>query len=200
MRLTEAGFAPDEQWVVGPGGCLGNREGSGVGEPVRGADDEGVKGVAPIQAGAAGGFRVSGLWSLGEVGRPVLMRAGESLAVFVNLVDIGQRFVGHQAVIGFVTGQGGDTDAELDLLAEPTAQRLGDLGTQVSFDFVLDEAAGHRQQSEPFDDRQRLYKVQPGSLLRCQGRDVRFAVGYGSVWGDLAVEFGDDRIPDRRET
>ena len=33
--LAEAGFAPDEQRVVGPRGCLSNRERRGVSEPVR---------------------------------------------------------------------------------------------------------------------------------------------------------------------
>ena len=169
-------------------------------ESIRGADDEGVKGVAAVQAGATGSFRVGGLRTFGEVSRPVLVDAGERFAVFVNLVGVGERLVEHQGVLGFVGSQWSDTDAEFDLLAEPTAEGLGDLSAQVTFDLVLHEAARYRQQSKSFDNRQRLYEVQPSSLLRSQRRAVGLTVAGEAVAGELAVELGDDRIPDRRET
>ena len=50
VGLAEPGLAPDEQRVVGARRRLGDGEGGGVGEPVRGADDEGVEGVAPVEA------------------------------------------------------------------------------------------------------------------------------------------------------
>ena len=50
VGLAEAGLAPDEERVVGAGGRLGDRQGGGMGEPVGGADDEGVEGVAPVEA------------------------------------------------------------------------------------------------------------------------------------------------------
>ena len=114
------------------------------------------------------------------------MCAGQRLAVFVDLVEVGEWFVepGAGAVLGFVGGQRRDTHAEFDLLAEPTAQRLGDLGAQVTFDLVLHEAARHRQQSKTFDDRQWLHEVQPSSLLRSQRGDVRFTVEGGAVGGE----------------
>ena len=50
VGLAEAGLTPDEQRVVGAGGRLGNREAGGVSEPIGCADDEGVEGVAPVEA------------------------------------------------------------------------------------------------------------------------------------------------------
>ena len=49
MGLPEAGGAVDEERVVGTGGRLGDRQGRGVGEAVRGADHELVEGVAGIE-------------------------------------------------------------------------------------------------------------------------------------------------------
>ena len=43
--LAEAGVSVDEERVVVAAGLLGHGEGRGVGEPVRGADDEIVEGV-----------------------------------------------------------------------------------------------------------------------------------------------------------
>ena len=130
------------------------------------------------------------------------MCAGEGLAVFVDLVEVVECFVerGVGAIVGFLGGQRGDAHAEFDLLAEPAAERVGDLGAQVPFDFVLHETARHRKQGETFDDRQRLHQVEPCALLRCQWRNIRFTVEGGAVCGELAVEFRDDRAPDRRET
>ena len=89
--------------------------------------------------------------------------------------------------------------AEFDRLAEPAAERLGDLGAQVTFDLVLHKAAGHRQQSKPLDDLQGLDKVQPCALLGCERSHILLTVIAGGVCSGLTVEFGDDRIPDRRE-
>src|SRR4029078_6988 len=72
VRLTESGFSPDEKWVVSPGGCFGDGEGGGGGEPVGRAACEGVEGVAPVEAD---GLRVIARdlsWPAGEVGRPTL--------------------------------------------------------------------------------------------------------------------------------
>ena len=49
MGLPEAGGAIDEEGVVGAGGRLGDRQGGGVGETVRGADHELVEGVPGIE-------------------------------------------------------------------------------------------------------------------------------------------------------
>ena len=54
VGLAEPGLAPDEQRVVGAGRRLGDGERGGVGEPVGGADDEGVEGVAPVEADVVG--------------------------------------------------------------------------------------------------------------------------------------------------
>ena len=88
VRLAQSGLAPDEQGVVGPRRRLGNRQSRGVSEPIRGTDDEGVKCVAPVEAGA-GGVRRGAVGPFGEVGRPVLVCAGEGFAVFIDLVDVG---------------------------------------------------------------------------------------------------------------
>jgi hypothetical protein len=85
-------------------------------------------------------------------------------------------------------------------LSEPAAERFGDLGAEVTFDLVLHEAARHGEKGKAFDDRQRLYEVQPCALLRCQRCNIRFTVEGGAIGGEFAVEFGDDRAPDRRET
>ena len=57
VGLAQAGAPVDEQGVVGAGGRLRHGDGGGVGEPVGGAGDVGVKGVARVEAGAvaAGG-------------------------------------------------------------------------------------------------------------------------------------------------
>src|SRR5262249_16090656 len=52
VSLAEAGFAPNEQGVVGPRWGFGDRERSGVSKPIRGADDEGVECVALVQVDA----------------------------------------------------------------------------------------------------------------------------------------------------
>ena len=51
VGLAQAGVAVDEQRVVGLGRRLGDRDGGGVGEPVAGADDEGVEGVLRVEPG-----------------------------------------------------------------------------------------------------------------------------------------------------
>ena len=50
VGLAEAGLAPDEQRVVGARRRFGDGEAGGVGEAVGRADDEGVEGVAPVEA------------------------------------------------------------------------------------------------------------------------------------------------------
>jgi len=53
VRLAEPDTAVHEQRVVGAPRCLGDGARGGVGELVRGADDEGVEGVALVQTGDA---------------------------------------------------------------------------------------------------------------------------------------------------
>ncbi len=52
--FAQSGLAPDEKWVVGTGGCLGDRQSGRVRESVGGSDDEGVERVAAVEAGTAG--------------------------------------------------------------------------------------------------------------------------------------------------
>ena len=104
MGFAETGLAPDEQRVVGAGGGFSNRERGCVREPIRSADDKSVEGVAPIQAGAAGGLRVAAVGTLGEVVGPVLMRAVEDLEVFLDVICFGGPVFGRctGAVVGFI--------------------------------------------------------------------------------------------------
>ena len=53
MRLAEPHAAVDEQRVVGLDGRLGDRQARGLGELVRGADDERVEAVARVEVRAA---------------------------------------------------------------------------------------------------------------------------------------------------
>ncbi len=155
-------------------------------EPVRRTDDESVEGVAPIQAQAGGRIGSGVARPLAEIRGPILVRAGQGFAVVVDLVEFVER--GGSAVLGFLGDYRRDAHTEFDRLSEPTAQCLGDLGAQVAFDLVLDEAARHRQQGKTFDDLQRLHEVEPRSLLRSQRCGVLLAVSTGAVRGEFAIE------------
>jgi hypothetical protein len=64
----------------------------------------------------------------------------------------------------------------------------------VPFDLVLDEGRGHGEQSKPLGDDEGFHQLEPGSLLRCQWRKRGI-----TVCGPVAVEFGDDAVPDGDE-
>ena len=178
--LAETRLAPNEQRVVGAGGCFGDRQSGGVREPIGGTDDEGVEGVAAVEAGSVGGgSRFAAVWALGEVGGPAFLDIAERLTVFIRLVGLRVQVVvggGEKVRLseGGVLGKGGvvagggrcDADPKLYLLSEPSAQGIGDRCPQMTFDLILDEAARHRQQRKSLDDGERLDEVQPGSLLR----------------------------------
>ena len=218
VGLAEAGLAPDEERVVGAGRCFGDRQGRGVREAVGGADDEGVEGVATVEAGSAGDGRVGGVRTFGEVVGPALFGAARDITVFVGLVGVDRRV--QVGVVGLVQGWSelarrpregegirvgvvggwGDAHPELDLLPEPAAERVGDGGAQMTFDLVLHKAARHRQQSKPLDDGERLDEIQPRPLLGCQRSDESGAIGGDAVRSGLAVELGDDRVPHCGET
>jgi hypothetical protein len=51
VGLAEAGLTVDRQRVVRLSRVFGDGDGGGVGEAVRGADDEGLEGVLRIQPG-----------------------------------------------------------------------------------------------------------------------------------------------------
>src|SRR4029450_11318393 len=55
MGLAEPGAPVDEEWVVGLGWRLRDRQGGRVGDTVRGADDEEVERVLRVQASAEAG-------------------------------------------------------------------------------------------------------------------------------------------------
>src|ERR1700752_4786680 len=119
-------------------------------EPIRGADDERIEGVAAVEAGSAGNGRVSCVWTFGEVVGPTLFRTAGGFTVFVGfigvdggVVGLGGGFrLGGITVVGALGGRG-DASPQLDLLSESATERVGDRGTQMAFDLVLDEAARH---------------------------------------------------------
>jgi len=138
--------------------------------------------------------------------------AGDGFAIFVALVsvevgvvglgqDVGLRrgFGRYDAVVGALGGRS-DANPELYLLSEAAAERVGDGGAQVTFDLVLHEAARDRQQSKPLHDGEWLNEVQPGSLLGGERIIESRPIGGDAVRGDLAIEFGNDRIPHCGET
>ncbi len=152
MGLAEAGAAVDEQRVVAAGRRLGDRQRSRMGEPVRGAGDEGVEGVArdrlvgvtgsrPIRGGAVGGPARPAGRSIPQIEdhRPV----GFGIAVIdlhledevqVRIAGVGQSRV-HQPPV-----------ALLDALADQLAgNREGDHGPgEVEALHVLERRAPHR--------------------------------------------------------
>ena len=69
----------------------------------------------------------------------------------------------------------------------------------MTFDLVLHEAAGDRQQGEALDDGQRLDQLQPGSLLRSEPGIGTGAVAARGVAVAVTVEFGNHRTPHRGE-
>lgn len=73
-----------------------------------------------------------------------------------------------------------DAHAEFHALAQPAAERIGDLDAQMPLDLVLDEAARHRQQSKPLDDGERLDEFEPGPLLGVSGRLKPSAFGWAA--------------------
>jgi len=213
VRLAEAGFAPNEERVVGAGRCFGDGQGRGMGEPVGGADDEGVEGVAAVEAGAAGDGRVDGVRTLGEVVGPGVLSADDHFTVFVTLVGVVGDVVGlgqgvglrravrirEGAFVDVFTGWS-DAHAELDLLSEPATERIGDGCAQVAFDLVLNKAARDRQEGKPLHDGEWLDKIQPRPLLRGQRSDQSGAVCGRAVGSELAVELRYDRVPHGGET
>ena len=61
-------------------------------------------------------------------------------------------------------------------LAELFAQCGDDRFAQVTFDLVLDERSGYRQQGETLGDDQGLHQFEPGTLLGSQGSIAGFTV------------------------
>ena len=92
--------------------------------------------------------------------RPAFLGTREGLGVLVDFVGFCAGGGGREpvdALFGFVGGRSGDTDTQLDTLAELTAQRGDDRPTQVTFDLVLHKRRRHRQQGKPFGDDKRLH-------------------------------------------
>src|SRR6185369_14156618 len=113
VSLAQPGFTPDEERVVGTGGRFSNREARGVSEPIGCADDEGVEGVAPVEADRVVVACVGVTRSAGEVGGPTLLGTGERLADFVDLVGVGFAVnVGDDGVslVGILRSWAGDSD------------------------------------------------------------------------------------------
>jgi len=89
--------------------------------------------------------------SVGEVGRPALLGAGESLGVVVNLVGLGGgRGGGHPlSHHRFVGSWACDADPQLDALAELTAEGGDDRLAQVAFDLVLHKGCSTDSRANP---------------------------------------------------
>ena len=97
----------------------------------------------------------------GEVGWPTLVGAGESFAIFVDFVGVDVEIVGlgDGGVVGLVGARGSDAHPEFNLMSESVAQRVSDLRPEMTFDLILHEAAGNRQQSKSFNHGERLDEV-----------------------------------------
>jgi hypothetical protein len=98
----------------------------------------------------------------------------------------------------FCAMSGLDPHTQFNPLSEPAAEGVHNGRPQVALDFVLHERTGHGQQSEAFGDGQWPNQLEPGALLRCQGR-VQQRDRVTGRCGGLAVEFGNDRTPHRGE-
>ena len=118
--FAQTGLTPDEQWVVGPCGCLSDGKGGGVSEPVRGPDDEGVKGVAAVEAGPEGFVSRAIAGAVDEVVRPCLMGAGQRFSVLIDFVEV-RIGIDYSAAGRLGLGGSLDSDAQLDALSEMAA-------------------------------------------------------------------------------
>lgn len=121
-------------------------------EPVGGADNERIKGVATVKAGYASGSGIGIARALGEVTWPTVLVIAPCRSAVINLVVVGcgvwrcgSRIFGrrHGSVVGFVGRRRSDADPELDLMSESAAESVGNRGPQMALDFVLDKAARH---------------------------------------------------------
>jgi hypothetical protein len=202
VSLAQTGFAPDEEWVVGPCRRFGDGQGRGVGETVRRTDDEGVEGVSPVEARCRRFRCGAGLGPVDEITRPVLIGAGagKGIGVVVQylVVRVGERDIVVGGFVGVKIRGRFDPNAEFHPLAETSTQCIHDRDPEVAFDLVLDERTRNRKQGKAFSDREWPYELEPRALLGCQGRVQDLAVITGGRV-DLAVEFGDDGLPHRGE-
>lgn len=120
-------------------------------EPVGGADNERIKGVATVKAGYASGSGIGIVRALGEVTancagyRPCRSAVINLVVVGCGVWRCGSRIFGrrHGSVVGFVGRRRSDADPELDLMSESAAESVGNRGPQMALDFVLDKAARH---------------------------------------------------------
>jgi hypothetical protein len=62
----------------------------------------------------------------------------------------------------------------------------------------LHEWRRNREKSKPFCDDQRRDELEPGPLLRCEGGRAGWTAVEVLGW-EVAIEFGDDVVPDRNE-
>ena len=145
VGLAQPGVAVDEQRVVGLGRRLGDGDGGGVGEPVAGADDEGVEGVLRVQPG-------------------VVLAHHDARRLDRRL---GVRRIGQ--VVGEVVGDLRcprmiDQHLDRDAVAELIGQRLLDVWAQLRLEHVLGEVvAGHHHQ-RIVGERHRFGEIHPGPL------------------------------------
>ena len=150
VGLAQAGLAVDEERVVGLGRRLGHRDRGGVGEPVAGADDEGLEGVLRVEPGVLdqlGHRLLAALLPLGDerrVGRRVDRVLGLVVVLVVpvcRVVATGERPhrrepTGRRSRVGL--GEGCiDGDGEPDVVAVLVGECLGQLPADLGLDDVL---------------------------------------------------------------
>lgn len=121
-------------------------------EPVGGADNERIKGVATVKAGYASGSGIGIVRALGEVTWPTVLVIAPCRLPKILLPHRQtpqptttrlMTALRHGSVVGFVGRRRSDADPELDLMSESAAESVGNRGPQMALDFVLDKAARH---------------------------------------------------------
>ena len=167
VRLTETGFAVDEQRVVRLRNLLGDSDCGCVGETIRRTDDERVEGVLRIQPGVVLGFRVCG----GRFRRLGVGGVGD--VVGFGLVDRGGMF-------------GVDGDEHRHICADRLLEGLFDRRTEAGFEQVLREVVRDREDHLVLDGRERAGEAHERPVLGGQGGDALAAeddVPGGGVHG-----------------